>query len=574
MKKLFRQLRCYPGIFIFILSCCIYSQVNWAVNSQIFGDLWLRIAAALLLGSFVFAGLMHAIVKIGQKRQLEISGLLKRLSLVLLPGVLLIPAPLNHSFYFLAAACCAGIFLVTVLCSKYGNTWLFPAAVGLVIGLTLFLRTWGIDYTADHPDGGKQISAAEIFIHGDYSHGLNDGNRFIRGYPFFSMHMLEWAYFAYEALYRHFAPLTSAPRDRSLPAFKAFLTIMQRWLNIFYQLLSVFFIYFIARKLFDKWVGVVSAGILAVSCVNIQMSHVVNADIPSFMFVLASMAAAVTLVDKETYWRYFLSGVFAGLAAAAKYHGLFSLLFVFLVFLDIRFKKRDFFAVPLQKIIIFLCVVSGTLVAFSAATPILFIDFEQAVDAMRSAGNLSHNARIPQQYVTRHLAYYFYLLPVHLNSFLRYFEPVPGWIVFLSLGFYLFRIRMKNSFLWLFPLFLFPFQGYIYPKSLSYHYLGILAPCYIIIGFSLVKMLLLIRKAWARYIVATALAGWMVFVSVSDASVFTVQSVRALRDNWFTVSPQPERFKIFKLRRILDKDYPVLFGFDTKKLFPSACARY
>ncbi|MDP8218988.1 MAG: glycosyltransferase family 39 protein, partial [Candidatus Theseobacter exili] len=415
----------YSGIHIFILSCIIYSQINWAIKSQIFNDLWLRIVIGLVFAVLLSFGLIYLISWIGKKRGFDVSRLLIKLSLILFPGILLVLAPLNSSFYLITLSLCLSIYMILWLHSKFRYLWLFPVSMALLLGVTFFLRTWGIDYNADHPDGGKQISAAAIFIQGDYSHGLDDGNRFIRGYPFFTMHILEWVYFGYEAAYRHFAPITTSPGDRPLALLKAFLTILQRWLNTIYQLISVLLLYFIGRKLFDKWIGIVSGAALAISSVNIQMSHVVNADISSLLFVLASMAVAVTLLEKETLLRYFCSGVFAGLAAASKYHGLFSLLFVFLVFFDIRFRKRDFLKAPFQKLFIASCVAGGTLIAFSLATPTLFINAEKAVDSMLSAGNLSHNARIPEEYISRHLAYYFYLLPVHINSFLRYFEPIP-----------------------------------------------------------------------------------------------------------------------------------------------------
>lgn len=440
---------------------------------------------------------------------------------------------------------------------------LFLSAAALILATAVFLRTWGMDYDTIHPDDPKQVIAARKFLEGNYTYALDNENRHIRGYPFFAMHMVEWTYRGYERILRHLTPTVAPPRT-ALPVkkFEIFLRRTGLALNILYELAALGLVFVIGRRLFDPWVGLAAAGIFAVSSLRIQVAHVVGADLPESLATIGVFFFSVRLRGRERLLDYLGVGICAGLAAAAKYHGFLSLLAPALVFLELRRREGWRSLAILWRWVGPLVVLAGFAAAFVLATPSLILAPGAAFAAIVAAIQATVDYWIPPQYAGRRFAYAASIWYHHINNFLRFFEPLPGWLALIALGVFAARRRLRESFLWIYPLVLFPLGAYGFPESVSYHYLGILVTFYWILAFALVEGIRYLGKAWVRIPAVALLGGWALLAAASDTSLFAIPSAAELSEWWYADCPTPGLFRLAEPRLAKDSPHPRLLGID------------
>jgi len=445
--------------------------------------------------------------------------------------------------------------------------------LALIAGAALYLRSWHLDYDRIHPDDPKQILAASEFVRGDYLFGLNRRNKDIRGYPYFAMHLLEWTYLGYEEVLSHVTPGTPPPRkvldDR---AFAIYLRRIGLLLNCLYEFIALGLVFLVGRRLFDPWVGLAAAGVFAVSSLHIQTTHMIGADLPGSLFVFGVFFFCARLRDRERLWDWLGAGVCAGLAAAAKYNGLLTLLAPGLVFLELRLREGWRSTLHPRRLSGPLVVFAAFAAAFALATPSLLLAPKATIAAIQSVLVVVKEFRIPEEYLGRRIAWVASLWYSHLNNFLRFFEPLPGWLTLASLGVFVARRHLRESFLWIYPLVLFPIAAYSFPVSVAYHYLCVFLPLTWVIGFAVVEALRALKKPWLQVPAAVLLGGWALVAAVSDTSVFTLPTATKLAERWFVDCAEPDRFELASPQDTRKQIYPRMFGVDFEDFFSSARA--
>ena len=445
--------------------------------------------------------------------------------------------------------------------------------LALLAGAALYLRSWHLDYDRIHPDDPKQILAASEFIRGDYLFGLDRRNKDIRGYPYFAMHLVEWTYLGYEEFLSHVTPGTPPPRkvldDR---AFAIYLRRIGLMLNCLYELIALGLVFLVGRRLFGPWVGLAAAGVFAVSSLRIQATHMIGADLPGSLFVFGVFFFCARLRDRERLRDWFGAGVCAGLAAAAKYNGLLTLLAPGLVFLELRLREGWRSALSPRRISGPLVVFATFAAVFALATPSLLLAPKATVDAIKSVLIVVKEFRIPEEYIGRRVAWVASLWYSHLNNFLRFFEPLPGWLTLVSIGVFIARRRLRESFLWVYPLVLFPVAAYSFPVSVAYHYLCVFLPLTWVIGFAVVEMLRALKRPWLQVPAAVLLGGWALVAAVSDTAVFTLPTATKLAERWLLDCAEPDRFELASPQDTRKQIYPRMFGVDFEDFFSSARA--
>lgn len=443
----------------------------------------------------------------------------------------------------------------------------------LLAGATLYLRSWRLDYDRIHPDDPKQVLAAREFVRGDYLFGLNRKNKDIRGYPYFAMHLVEWTYKGYEQVLSHVAPGTPAPRaaldDKN---FDIFLRRVGLLLNCLYELVALGLVFLVGRRLFNPWVGLAAAAVFTVSSLHIQVTHMIGADLPGSLFVFGVFFFCARLRDRERLWDWFGAGACAGLAAAAKYNGLLSLLAPALVFLELRLREGWRSALLPRRITGPLVVFAAFAAAFALATPSILLAPKPGFAAIQSVLLKVKGFRIPMEFAGRPLAFAVSLWYNHLNNFLRFFEPLPGWLTLASIGVFVARRRLRESFLWIYPLVLFPVAAYSFPVSVAYHYLCVFLPLTWVIGFAVVEALRALRKPWLQVPTAVLLGGWALVAAISDTAIFTLPTAEKLGERWFVDCVQPARFELISPQDARKQIYPRMFGIDFEDFSSSARA--
>ncbi len=454
-----------------------------------------------------------------------------------------------------------------------GTLVLVLTLLALLAGTALYLRSWRLDYDRIHPDDPKQILAAREFIRGDYLFGIYSRNSDIRGYPYFAMHLVEWTYRGYVGVLSHVSPGIPTPRealdDRQ---FDIFLRRIGLLLNCLYEFVALGLVFLVGRRLFDPWVGLAAAGVFAVSSLHIQATHMIGADLPGSLFVFGVFFFCARLRDRERLGDWFGAGVCAGLAAAAKYNGLLSLLAPALVFLELRLREGWRTTLSPRRIRGPLVVFAAFAAAFALATPSLLLAPKSTIDAIQSVLLVVKEFRIPEEFVGRRIAWVASLWYSHLNNFLRFFEPLPGWLTLTSLGVFVARRRLRESFLWIYPLVLFPIAAYSFPVSVAYHYLCVFLPLTWVIGFAAVEMLRAMKKTWLQVPAAVLLGGWALLAAVSDTAVFTLPTATKLAARWLVDCAEPDRFELASPQEARKQIYPRMFGVDFEDFSSSARA--
>jgi len=559
------------GLYLCLVSFFFFTQIHWAKSHGHFTDLELRLLLAFLIGTLFARGLL-LLLEATSPSPSYYTRAAGRLNLVLAPGILFILASARISFLVVAPLLCLFTAAAGAILSRRRDT---PAASGhlalclmaVVLALSLVLRAWGLDYESDHPDGAKQVTAAMRFVYDDYTYSLGHPSPDVNGYPYFAMHLVELSYRTYDTLFRHVFPHSDTPRAQKSAGnalFKIFLRNLARWLNVFYQLASIVLLYLVGRRLFGAAAGVCAAVIMAFSSLQIQMTHVVNADVPSAFFVLLCMFLAVRIRDRETPLGYLAAGTAAGLAAASKYHGIFALFFLLLVFLEQRARRGDWRKNPLCTFGTPLWAFIGFGAAFLLATPSLILEAGDTLAAITNFREARSLYNVPREFVDNRAALFVQQLPNHANSFLRFFEPLPGWVALGALVFFWISFRLRLAFLWIYPLVLFPLGNYAHNTSVSYHYLGILIPFYWITGYAAARILRAIKHTSLRTGIALGVSSLLFLGAASDASIFSLPPAERLARDWVKRSGKPEAF-VTVVDRKEDRS-PRILGLDLGRL--------
>lgn len=92
-----------------------------------------------------------------------------------------------------------------------------------------------------------------------------------------------------------------------------------RYVTAFFSLGNVFLTYLLAKKLFNKKVGLIAAFLLAFNFKSVINSHIGLPDIYNAFFTLLIFLAAINLWKSPTRKNYLLAGIAAGLSFSIKY---------------------------------------------------------------------------------------------------------------------------------------------------------------------------------------------------------------------------------------------------------------
>lgn len=445
-----------------------------------------------------------------------------------------------------------------------GRLHLYALIMVLIAGV--FFRFWGLHFPDDHVDGYKQIDAAENYLDWNYTFEKNDEDRSVRGYPYFAMHILEWTFRGYhvfrDALGGGESWISSAEGPRET------LILFARWLNVLYQAVAILAIYAIGARLFDPWAGVAAAAALALSTVNVQMTHVVNADVAMLAFFTLSMYFATGVEKRGPYHRYFMAGLMAGFSAASKYNGVFALGFAGLVFLARRRSERPF-AFQFGKNVNRLALLgSGFMLAFLAGTPALLIEPGTYIRAIQDSMDLSSYAYLPEDYHTRRFAYFLHTAPENFDKFIRFFEPVTGWAALAATAFFVYKRGVSTAYLWIYSLVAYVFGAYAMPASAPFHFLGALVPLYLVMGCAVTDAARSLKTPLARgagWAVGFAAVGWALLAVAADTSLFTLPaSGRRLASAYILNMPAKQYFAGTQA-----VGFPIVAKFELEKRYPS-----
>ncbi len=135
---------------------------------------------------------------------------------------------------------------------------------------------------------------------------------------------------------------------------------------------SVLVIYLLGKRLYSKKVGLIAAGLLAFTALDIQLSHFFAVDTFAAFFATLGLLCAVYAAEKGGWWQFFVLGVVVGAGMASKISmaafgavaGLAWLLFA------LRTRREEFWA---ERVVLRLGLLGlGVLLAFRVFQPYAF----------------------------------------------------------------------------------------------------------------------------------------------------------------------------------------------------------
>ena len=174
---------------------------------------------------------------------------------------------------------------------------------------------------------------------------------------------------------------------------------------------TIFLVYFIGKKLFDKKVGLVSALLMAFIFWHVRNSHFIKPDVPMTFFVSLSFLFAVYILESGYTKYYILAGLMAGLALASKYTGgviVFSLVTAHILY--------SYDKLILPKMVINKKLLLGgifILIGFFIGCPFAFLDFKNFLPFI-----VSHSAQVKEGWIGLNLQgnTWFLTITYHLKT--------------------------------------------------------------------------------------------------------------------------------------------------------------
>jgi len=256
--------------------------------------------------------------------------------------------------------------------------WPVTLAVFAIFFVALFVRFYGLSHDLDegnvyHPDTPKQINAADRFLRGHYYFRV--GNRDIDGYPYFNMHLVEYEWRGLAGVQsvleylmgwrREFA----APQDYADLRIKLF--VLARISVCVMSALVVLVIYRLGRETWSAAVGLVAAGLAALSPLNVEIGHYAMSDSVMDLFVCLTVLCALRMYRSSRYIYPLLAGCLGAFAFASKYNGGIVLVFVALLHVLKYASPRRLFGLKAVRNAALLAV--GVVLGLGVAIPSLLI---------------------------------------------------------------------------------------------------------------------------------------------------------------------------------------------------------
>ena len=152
-----------------------------------------------------------------------------------------------------------------------------------------------------------------------------------------------------------------------------------RYVTAFFGVGSVYLVYLLSKKMFNEWVGLMSAFLLAINFRHVLNSHIGLPDIYNAFFLLLALIFIYNVWRKPSLVNYLLAAVTCGISLSVKYQ-FFSFLPFLMVHLDLSLKQKDLedkfrFLFSKKALLVPLIIIF----TFVLLNPYLFIKIEETI---------------------------------------------------------------------------------------------------------------------------------------------------------------------------------------------------
>ncbi|MDD5529668.1 MAG: glycosyltransferase family 39 protein [bacterium] len=231
------------------------------------------------------------------------------------------------------------------------------------------LRLWGINF------GLPELFHADErwFIYDIFYAMTHKGHVLLYGYGNFIPYIFGSIYGVYYIVLK-IAGVLKTPFDFLVFYIKdpSSIYLIARFIFVIIGSVSIFAIYLLGKKLYNKWIGLIAAFFLAFAFLPIHQSKFLKGDTLGTFLLLFAFYFFIVAIEKVAVRKYIIAGIFMGLAIASR----FTLYVVPLIFIIIFFippkLTRDNISMPLKHCLIFIIT---TVVVFLITTPSLIFEF-------------------------------------------------------------------------------------------------------------------------------------------------------------------------------------------------------
>ncbi len=155
----------------------------------------------------------------------------------------------------------------------------------------------------------------------------------------------------------------------------AMIFLVGRIITLLMSLGSIWLIYKIGEKLYNKKIGLIASFILTIIPIHVIDSHYMTLDIPMLFWMLATMISSVYILKNGKTKYYIISGICLGFATATKYPALVALLSIISAHIMRNYKSKfdiKFILSLFDKKLLFAAL--ATIVAFIIGVPYSIIE--------------------------------------------------------------------------------------------------------------------------------------------------------------------------------------------------------
>jgi 4-amino-4-deoxy-L-arabinose transferase-like glycosyltransferase len=206
--------------------------------------------------------------------------------------------------------------------SRWAVTQRASGVLMLILLVALFLRLWGanfgLPYTLQVDEGALVMPALKILQTGDFNpHRFDYGSLHI-----YLLSLVYAGYFLFNARMGIFQTIQDIPVIDDYHTIAAYpypdVFLVGRVVSALLGVATVLWVYRLCTRAFDRRVGLVAAGLLAVLPAAVRQSHFIVSDTSMNLLLVIAVDLLVIAYRSAGSWPLLAAGLLTGLAASAK----------------------------------------------------------------------------------------------------------------------------------------------------------------------------------------------------------------------------------------------------------------
>lgn len=194
---------------------------------------------------------------------------------------------------------------------------LFLAAVLMLAGI---LRLWGIGFGL--PSRSAKPDESDIIVRA-LAFGAGDLNPHFFNYPTLFMYLVFAGYILYVMVRMLIGQYTASDFLLECRVLPFSTHLIPRALSALAGVVTIWIVYRITLKLFDRTTARAAAFLLAIAHLHVRDSHFALTDVPMVCMIMVAMLFILRCYQQPTTWAWLLAGATAGLATSIKYNAVF-----------------------------------------------------------------------------------------------------------------------------------------------------------------------------------------------------------------------------------------------------------